>query len=100
MRIAAENTAQAKSGFLPRIDFQGGYTAQAAPQAVSIQGREVETQDAAYVFFGVTATQLDAGGSDLTEQLADRVRVWAELFASRGVTNDVIADTALSTSSS
>lgn len=56
-RIASENTAQAKSGFLPRLDFQGGYTAQAAPQAVSIQGREVETQDAAYGFFGVTATQ-------------------------------------------
>lgn len=56
-RIAAENTAQAKSGFLPRLDFQGGYTAQAAPQAVSIQGHEVETQDATYGFFGVTATQ-------------------------------------------
>lgn len=56
-RIAAENTAQARSGFLPRLDFQGGYTVQAAPQAVSIQGREVETQDAAYGFFGVTATQ-------------------------------------------
>ncbi len=56
-RIAAENRSQAKSGYLPRIDFQGGYSVQAAPQAVSIQGREVETQDAAYGFFGVTATQ-------------------------------------------
>ncbi len=36
-------------------------------------------------FFGVSATELDAGGSDLTEELADRVRVWADLFASRGV---------------
>jgi len=56
-RIAAENTAQARSGFLPRLDFQGGYTVQAAPQAVSIQGRQLETQDAAYGFFNVTATQ-------------------------------------------
>lgn len=56
-RIAAENTAQARSGFLPRLDFQGGYTVQAAPQAVSIQGRKVETQDSAYGFFNVTATQ-------------------------------------------
>lgn len=56
-RIAAENTAQARSSFLPRLDFQGGYTVQAAPQAVSIQGREAETQDSAYGFFNVTATQ-------------------------------------------
>ena len=56
-RIAAENTVQAKSGFLPRLDIQGGYTAQADPQAVSFGGRETETQDSTYGFFNVTATQ-------------------------------------------
>ena len=56
-RLAAESTIQAQSGFLPRLDFQGGYTVQAAPQAFSLGGRESETQDATYGFFGVTATQ-------------------------------------------
>ncbi|RNC67644.1 MAG: TolC family protein [Desulfuromonadales bacterium] len=56
-RIATENIAQAQSGYLPRIDFQGGYTLQAAPQAVEIAGRAVETQDANFGFFGITATQ-------------------------------------------
>lgn len=56
-KIAAENTIQAKSGFLPRLDFQGGYTVQANPQAVSISGREVDTQNATYGFINVSATQ-------------------------------------------
>ncbi|GLI36627.1 TolC family protein [Geobacter hydrogenophilus] len=56
-RIAAENISLAKSGFLPRLDFQGGYTAQAKPQAFSFAGRETETQDATYGFFNITATQ-------------------------------------------
>lgn len=56
-KIAKENIVQAKSGYLPKLDIQGGYTLQAAPQAVAIRGQEAETQDAAYGFFGVTATQ-------------------------------------------
>lgn len=36
-------------------------------------------------FIGHTATELDAGGDELTDRLADQVRDWAELFARRGV---------------
>lgn len=56
--IAAEGAVLAKSGFLPRLDFQGGYTVQVEPQAVAfVEGREIETQDARYGFFSLTATQ-------------------------------------------
>lgn len=56
-RIAQEGTVQARSGFLPRVDFQGGYTVQAAAQAVEIQGREAQTQDATFAFLSLSATQ-------------------------------------------
>jgi exodeoxyribonuclease V beta subunit len=36
-------------------------------------------------FLGHTATELDAGGDDLTDQVADTLRGWAELFSTRGV---------------
>jgi exodeoxyribonuclease V beta subunit len=45
-------------------------------------------------FFGRTATELDAGGPELAEEIADQVRGWAELFASRGVAAVLEAATA------
>ncbi len=36
-------------------------------------------------FFGHTATELDAGGEDLTDQVADTLRGWSELFSTRGI---------------
>ncbi|WP_028656517.1 UvrD-helicase domain-containing protein [Nocardioides sp. J54] len=36
-------------------------------------------------FFGLTGTDLDAGGDDLTDQLSDRLRELAAVFTSRGV---------------
>ncbi len=36
-------------------------------------------------FFGHTATELDAGGEDLTDQVADTLRGWSELFTTRGI---------------
>jgi exodeoxyribonuclease V beta subunit len=36
-------------------------------------------------FFPTTPVQLDAGGDDLTDSLAERVRSWLDLFRSRGV---------------
>ncbi|WP_298270941.1 TolC family protein [Geobacter sp.] len=56
-KIASEAVTQAKSGYLPRLDLQGGYTVQAAPQAVRIQGISAETQDANFGFLSLTATQ-------------------------------------------
>lgn len=55
--IAAENIVQAKSGYLPRIDFNGGYTLQLDPQAITIGSQAMETQDADFGFFSLTATQ-------------------------------------------
>lgn len=56
--IAKEAVTQAQSGFLPRVDFQGGYTLQAKPQAVNFTERgSVETQDGTYGFFSLTLTQ-------------------------------------------
>jgi len=36
-------------------------------------------------FLGRTATELDDGGDELTDQIAAQVRDWSELFATRGV---------------
>ena len=36
-------------------------------------------------FFGHTAVDLDAGGEDLTDQVADTLRGWSELFSTRGI---------------
>lgn len=36
-------------------------------------------------FFGRTAAELDAGGDDLTDEVADTLRGWVELFATRGL---------------
>ena len=36
-------------------------------------------------FFATTPADLDAGGDDLTDELAERVRSWLDLFRSRGV---------------
>ncbi len=36
-------------------------------------------------FFATTPVELDAGGDDLTDSLAERVRSWLDLFRTRGV---------------
>ncbi|PVG82345.1 exodeoxyribonuclease V subunit beta [Nocardioides gansuensis] len=36
-------------------------------------------------FFGLSAAELDAGGDELTDDLSDRVRTLAQVFATRGV---------------
>ena len=57
-RIAADSVTIARSGFLPRVDFQGGYTSQLEPQKVSfIPGRILETQDANFGFFSLSIHQ-------------------------------------------
>ncbi len=45
-------------------------------------------------FFGHTAARLDAEGERLTEEVADRLRAWAEVFATRGVAAVLEAATA------
>ncbi|HOP39489.1 MAG TPA: TolC family protein [Geobacteraceae bacterium] len=57
-KIAEGNIGVAKSGFLPHLNFQGGYTVQQDPQAMLVQGTKMETQQAEYGFFSVTADQI------------------------------------------
>lgn len=48
--IAATSIRQADSALYPRIDLQGGYTAQQAAQGVIMNGRTAETQEPEYAF--------------------------------------------------
>ncbi|MGZ5403699.1 MAG: UvrD-helicase domain-containing protein, partial [Nocardioides sp.] len=45
-------------------------------------------------FLGLTAARLDADGERLTEDVADRLRAWTEVFASRGIAAVLEAATA------
>jgi outer membrane protein TolC len=54
--IASEHVRQVRSAYLPRIDAQAGYTMQLEPQAVIINGRTAETQEADFAFAGLSAT--------------------------------------------
>jgi len=57
-RIADENIRLNRSGYLPRVDIQGGYTAQQAPQAVEapLVG-SFDTQDPDFSFASLAITQ-------------------------------------------
>lgn len=56
-RIAAEGIGIARSGYFPRINVQGGYTAQQDPQAISLQGKTFETQQPNYSFASAVIEQ-------------------------------------------
>ena len=56
-RIAAEGIGIARSGYLPRLNLQGGYTVQQDPQSINLQGRSVQTQQANYAFTSVALEQ-------------------------------------------
>jgi outer membrane protein len=56
-QIARENIGIAHSGYLPRVDLQGGYTAQQAPQSVVIQNFQAPTQQADYGFLSASLDQ-------------------------------------------
>lgn len=70
--IAAATVRQSASPFYPRLDLQGGYTMQQAPQAVVINGRTAETQEADYGFVNaaVTYTLYDFGRRDARLRLS------------------------------
>jgi outer membrane protein TolC len=56
-RIAIENIGVARSGYLPQVNLQGGYTVQQDPQSVIIQGRAIATQQPEYGFVSVSVEQ-------------------------------------------
>lgn len=56
-QVAEESILLNRSGYLPRIDFQGGYTAQQAPQSISLEARSIETQEPDFGFFSASLYQ-------------------------------------------
>ena len=55
-------------------------------EALEQPHRSVRVRSAALTcFFGRTAAEIDAGGERLTDDVAEVLRAWVELFASRGV---------------
>jgi outer membrane protein TolC len=63
VQIAGDNVLANRSGYLPRVDLQGGYTAQQAPQSISGPFGSFETQEADYAFLslGINQTLYDFG---------------------------------------
>lgn len=66
-RLATENVRLNRSGYLPKVDFQGGYTAQLEPQSITLPtGGSFATQQADFGFFslGIYQTLYDFGRTD------------------------------------
>jgi len=55
--IATEGERLAASGYLPKLNASGGYTAQLDPQGISVGGFSASTQQADYGFFSVRVDQ-------------------------------------------
>jgi outer membrane protein TolC len=66
LAVAAIGAKQSEAAFYPRLDMQGGYTMQLESQAVEINGRSAETQQAdfAYANAALVYTLYDFGRRD------------------------------------
>jgi outer membrane protein len=71
-KIAAETVRLARSGARPRVDLQGGYTAQLEPQSVKLGPLTEATQQADFAFLGLSIYQTlyDFGRTAEREQQA------------------------------
>ncbi len=88
--IAAEAIAQAKSGYLPRIDAKGAYTVQPEAQAVVIGGRTEPTQEATYPSANLTIEQtLYDFGRTAARVAQARALATAATYDFRGVKQDI-----------
>jgi len=56
-KVAAEGIGIARSGYLPHLNFQGGYTVQQDAQSIEFQGRTIKMQQSDFGFFSVAAEQ-------------------------------------------
>jgi outer membrane protein len=65
-QVAGDSVNLNRSGYLPRVDFQAGYTAQLEPQSVTTPFGSFQTQDADFAFYslGITQTLYDFGRTD------------------------------------
>lgn len=89
--IAAEGERIGRSGYFPRIDIQGGYTAQLEPQTIDLGGgRAVATQQADYAFatLGIYQTLYDFGRTDARAGRA-RIQHEATAFSYKGYEQDI-----------
>jgi TolC family type I secretion outer membrane protein len=75
-QIAGDNVLASRSGYLPRVDAQGGYVAQQAPQSISVPMGSFETQDTDFGFFslGISQTLYDFGRTDARYSRASEIR--------------------------
>lgn len=75
-QIAGDSVRSSRSGYLPRVDLQGGYTGQQAPQAVSAPFGSFATQEADFGFFNLSITQTlyDFGRTDARYARAKAIR--------------------------
>ena len=96
-RIAEEGIRLNRSGFFPRVDLQGGYTAQQAPQSVTTQFGSFSTQDQDFFFasLGITQTLCDFGRTNARYEKAKAVSD-ATRFAYKGQEQDVFLRTVVS----
>ena len=65
-QIAGDDVKANRSGYLPRVDVQSGYTAQQVAQSIATPFGPFQTQDADYGFFslGISQTLYDFGRTD------------------------------------
>lgn len=65
-QIAGDNVRLSRSGYLPRVDIQGGYTALLEPQSISTPFGAIENQEADFPFasLAITQTIYDFGRTD------------------------------------
>ncbi len=75
-QVAELNIIATRSGYLPRVDLNAGYTAQQAPQSISTPMGSFETQQADYGFFSASLNQTlyDFGRTDARYKQAQAAR--------------------------
>ena len=95
-KIAEESIRLNRSGYLPRVDLEGGYTAQQAAQSVNFYLPSVSTQDQDYPFtsMSVTQTLCDFGRTGARYQRAKSLSE-ATRFAYKGQEQDVFLRTVI-----
>ena len=95
--IAGDNVMISRSGYLPRIDFQGGYTAQQAPQSITTPQGSFETQQADYgsLSLSLYETLYDFGRTNARYTQAQAARE-ASRFSYRSQEQDIFLRTVIS----
>jgi outer membrane protein len=75
-QIAGDGITANRSTYLPRVDIQGGYTAQLDPQSIMTPSGSLETQNADYAFasLAISQTLYDFGRTSARTGQAEAVR--------------------------